>query len=279
MSEQNVEQSIDQHYGHGDVLATILAGLQAAGKNLDALTLDDLAPVDQIHTRGKQATLELAQHAGLKPAMQVLDVGGGIGGTARIIASDFGCSVTVLDLTAEFCRAGEALTVRTGLSDRVKFHNASALDMPFPDASFDQVWSQHSSMNIDDKEHLFAEIYRVLRPGGRYAFHEIMAGAVSPLHFPVPWAPVPEINFLRSPEAERALLKETGFQEVEWIDKSADTVAWLQQFATSAAAPPSPVGLQLIYGAATPLMGQNLSRNLQENRVSIIIAIFDRPTA
>ena len=128
--------------------------------------MEGLAPLDQLHIRGKEATLDLARLAELTPGMLVLDVGGGIGGPARTLANEFGCVVTVLDLTEEFCRVGEMLTARTGLSDRVTFRPGNALDMPFPSSSFDRVWVQHSSMNIAAKERLFAEIHRVLRPGG-----------------------------------------------------------------------------------------------------------------
>jgi SAM-dependent methyltransferase len=181
-------QSVGEHYGRAELGASILAALLAAGKVPDALIPEDLAPVDQFHTHGRKATLDLARRAGVTPGMRMLDVGGGLGGPARTLASEFGCTVEVLDLTEEFCRAGALLTRLTGLSDAVSFRHGSALDMPFPDSSFDVAWTQHSSMNIADKERLYGEIHRVLRPGGRLALHEILAGPVSPIHFPVPWA-------------------------------------------------------------------------------------------
>ena len=134
----------------------------------------------------------------------MLDVGGGIGGPARTLA-EAGCSVTVLDLTEEFCRTGAALTERVALGGRVTFRHASALDMPFEDGAFDAAWTHHSSMNIEDKERLYKEIARVVRRGGKLAMHEIMAGPEGPLHFPVPWASVPTISFLRAPDAVRKL--------------------------------------------------------------------------
>ena len=132
--------------------------------------------------------------------MRVLDVGDGLGGPARTLASEFGCAVKVLDLTEEFCRARAAFTTRTGLSDLVSFRHGSALEMPYPDASFDAAWTQHSSMNIADKGRLYGEIHRVLRPDGRLALHEILAGPVSPIYLPVPWARRPELNHLCPPD-------------------------------------------------------------------------------
>ena len=149
--------SISAHYAQTDLAASILNALRHAGKNLDALTIDDLAPVDQFHVRGKQSTLELAQRAGISAGQRILDVGGGLGGPARTLATLFGCDVTVVDLTEEYCRVGEMLTARLGLSDQVRHRHANAMALPFPDASFDLVWTQHSTMNIEHKPSVYAE--------------------------------------------------------------------------------------------------------------------------
>jgi SAM-dependent methyltransferase len=194
------DRSVGEHYARGALLARTLEALRAAGKRADTLATRDLAPIDQLHARGREATLELARLAGIEAGMRVLDVGGGLGGPARTLASEFGCAVEVLDLTEEFCRAGAAFTTRTGLSDLVSFRHGSALEMPYPDASFDAAWTQHSSMSIADKGRLYGEIHRVLRPDGRLALHEILAGPVSPIYLPVPWARRPELNHLCPPD-------------------------------------------------------------------------------
>ncbi len=279
MTTQRDVQSISEHYARGDLAATILAAIHAAGKDQNALTVDDLAPVDQFHTRGKQATLELARRAELTAGMRVLDVGGGIGGPARTLASEMGCVVTVLDLTEEYCRTGEILTARTGLSGRVTFRHGSALDIPFTDVSFDAVWTQHSSMNIADKERLYAEIFRVLRPGGRFALYEIMAGPVSPIHFPVPWAREPTLSSLRPPAEIHSLLIGMGFKEVSWIDETVSALEWFRQRLAAAAAAPAgqpALGLHLLLGADFSAMFRNQVRNLEEKRVAVIQAVFQR---
>ncbi len=273
---QEDDYEINQHYGRGDLGTTILAALQAAGKNPQRLTPDDLAPVDQFHTAGKQATLELMHLAALQAGMEVLDVGGGLGGAARLLAAEQRCKVTVLDLTQEYCQVGELLTARTGLSDRVSFQQGSALDMPFPDAHFDVVWTQHSSMNIADKARLYAEVRRVLRPAGRLAFHEIMAGPVQPIHFPVPWAHEPTISFLRPPEEVRALLIGSGFKEVSWVDTTAMSVTWFQQRSAPQGSGTPLLGLHLLLGPRFGEMFGNQVRNLQEHRIAVIQAVFER---
>src|SRR3954470_16675520 len=154
MSSADYTSSVSGYYGRADLGTVILDALQAAGKNLDALTPADLAPMDEFHIRGKGATLELERRVALPPADHVLDVGGGLGGPARTLASTVGCAVTVLDLTEAYCRVGEMLTARTGLGQQVRFEHGSALELPFAAASFDVVWTQHSSMNVADKERL-----------------------------------------------------------------------------------------------------------------------------
>src|SRR5262249_41031485 len=153
--------TVAAHYGREGLLESILKALGSAGKDPERLAVDDLVLFDQFHLRGRDATLELFKLAGIGRGDRVLDVGGGIGGPARTLASA-GCSVTVLDLTEEFCRTGAVLTERVGLASRVAFRHGSALAIPFNDAAFDAVWTQHSSMNIEDKEKLYGEIARVL---------------------------------------------------------------------------------------------------------------------
>lgn len=272
-------RSLNDHYGRGDLGGAILAGLRSAGKDPDALTPDDLAPVDQFHIRGKEATLELARLAGLQRGMRVLDVGGGLGGPARTLVRELGCRVTVLDVTEEYCRVGEDLTRRTGLGDHVIFRHGNALDMPFPKGSFDTAWTQHSSMNIEDKERLYGEIRRVLRPGGRLALHEIMAGSNSPTHFPVPWARDPSLSFLRPPHAIRALLAEMGFKEVAWVNLSAASLEFYRRRVAAArtnAAPP-PLGTHLLIGNDYGRALENQIRNLEEDRIAVIMGVCERP--
>jgi MPBQ/MSBQ methyltransferase len=279
VSGQDDYRSVGEHYASDDLAVAILTALHKAGNDLDSITAQDLTPVDQLHTRGKDATLELAHLAGITPEMRVLDVGGGLGGPARTLATEIGCSMEVLDVTEEFCRAGEMLTTRTGLGDLVSFRYASALDMPHPDASFDAVWMQHSSMNIADKERLYAEIHRVLRPGGHLALHEIMAGPVAPIHFPVPWARGPEISFLRPPEEVRALIASIGFDESAWVDDTASALRWFRErlaAANAASGELPPLGLHLVLGADLGQMFQNLARNLQEDRVVGVKGVFER---
>ena len=268
------QAEVSGHYAQPDLATSIMDALRQAGKNLDALTIDDLAPVDQFHVRGKQSTIELAQLARIAAGERVLDVGGGLGGPARTLATLFGCHVTVVDLTEEYCHAGEMLTARSGLSDRVHHQHGNALALPFPDARFDVVWTQHSTMNIDDKPSIYAEFRRVLRHDGRYALHEIMQGENTPIHFPVPWARHPAISFLQPPETVRRLIEAAGFTLSDWIDETANARDWFAKRFQAAAAELPPLGIHLLLGADFFAMSRNQIRNLNENRIAIIQAAF-----
>lgn len=276
MGTTNYADAVSAHYTAGDLDAKILANLRAAGLDPDALRVEDLAALDQFHAGGADATRALIRRAGITPEMHALDVGGGLGGPARLIAHDTGCTVTVLDLSAESCQVGALLTARVGLAERVTFRHGSALAMPFPDGAFDRVWMQHATMNIADKERLFREIYRVLRPGGWLALQEVLAGPVQPIHFPVPWAGGASISFLQSAAEMRALLREVGLREVAWDEEREGVPS-----GTQPPMPGQPRGgalpfAALVIGPRLPEMQANVWRNLREDRLVLVQAVLER---
>ena len=186
MSDE-LDERVSSHYGWSGLQETIEQEMRRKGVDPEHVTVAQLAPVDNYHWHRLAGTLALARAAEITAADRVLDVGGGIGGPARQLAHRIGCHVTVLDLTAEYCAVGERLTAWTHLADKVSFVHANALDMPFPDASFDVVWTQHASMNISDKAGLYREIgagpsagwpVRVLRRPRRSQPADPLPGAV-----------------------------------------------------------------------------------------------------
>jgi SAM-dependent methyltransferase len=155
MTDQTTD--VARHYGKGGLLGRMLAALTAAGKRMDRLTIDDLAPIDEFHSRRRTATAELAALLAPVATDRIVDIGSGVGGPSRYLAATYGCRVSGVDLTPEFVDTATALTRLVGLSDQVDFRQGSALDLPFPDASFDLAWSQNVAMNIQDRPRYYAE--------------------------------------------------------------------------------------------------------------------------
>jgi ubiquinone/menaquinone biosynthesis C-methylase UbiE len=263
-------EPVEQHYGRGRILDSILGALRATGKDLDRLQPEDLAPVDEFHVRGREATVELARRAALEPASRVLDVGCGLGGSARYLAAEYQCRVDGIDLTQEYVDVSNALAGMVGLSDRVACRQASALEVPFGDATFDVVWTEHVQMNIADKPSFYGEIARVTRPGGILLFHDIFAGTGGPPHFPVPWAEEPSISFLAPPEQVRNTLERLGFVIHDWEDKTEASLQWiLAAIERMKASGPAPLGTHLLMGETARSKFENVIRNLREGRIAV----------
>jgi len=273
-----INQDVEFHYARGDLVAAIREALKAAGKHPSALAVDDLTAIDQMHVRGREATRELAQRLGLTADMRVLDVGSGIGGPSRLLAAEYGCHVVGIDITDDYCRAATAIAHWLGLDSRLEYRHGDALAMPFGDASFDVVWTQHAAMNIPDKARLYAQIFRVLRPNGRLALYDVLQGPGGAPHFPVPWASEPAISFLVTPDELRQLLESAGFAVESWTDRSAEGCAWARRTdeRLSAGAAP-PLGGALLHGGDFAVKVKNLRRNLDEHRIVLIEAVCRRP--
>jgi len=267
---------VKNHYARGEIVEAILRALRESGKDVARLAPADLAPIDAFHIRGRAATVELAKLAALEPGLRVLDVGCGLGGSARYLAAEYRCRVTGIDLTEEYVEAANALAALVGLKDPVEFRQSSALEMPFEDASFEVVWTEHVQMNIADKRAFYAEMARVLAPRGRLVFHDIFQGEGGALHFPVPWAGDASISHLEAPAEVARLLQSLGLRQRHWEDVSAKSLAWfralLERFATRGR---PPLGLHLLMGTDATCKFENLVRNLDEARIVVVQAVYE----
>jgi ubiquinone/menaquinone biosynthesis C-methylase UbiE len=268
-------QAVADHYRRRALGDVILSALKAAGKDIEHLTPDDLAPIDEFHNGQRNATIRLARLAAVSGSEKVLDVGCGIGGPSRYLASAFGCEVTGIDLTAEFVELARMLCARTGLSDKVSYRQADALDLPFADDCFDLVWSQNAAMNIADRARLYGEMRRVLRPGGRVAIQEIAAGPGGEPFYPTPWASEKSISFLFTPEETRATLERVGLRVAAWHEATEEA---LEQAISRARAVANeslpPLGLHILIGPEFPVISRNMLRNLQEQRLRLLNAVL-----
>lgn len=264
-----------EHYGRPGLGDAILGALKAAGKDVDHLTPDDLAPLDEFHTRGRTATVDLARLLALQASDHVLDIGCGIGGPSRYLATTFGCRVVGLDLSPEFCRVAAMLSERTGFADKVEYRQGDALALPFADRSFDVVWSQNVVMNIADRGRLYGEIWRVLKPNGRYAFADVVAGSGGTPHFPVPWAQQPSSSALVSADDTRSNLAAAGFRVVAFQDQTEDAIAQ-QRARTQAVGGPATLGVHIVLGPDGLTMLKNSVRNFEERRIGLVQGVAVR---
>ena len=232
----STEEKVASHYTHGSLETAILQTLLADGKDIDNLRIRDLAGVDEFHLGRHAATVELARDLDLAAGLRLADIGSGLGGPARHFADAYGCTVSGIDLTEEFVRVANSLTVRCGLADQVSFQQGSALALPFESGSFDRATLIHVGMNIEDKARLFAEIRRILKPGSRFGLYEIMQMREGILPYPMPWAMEPETSFVCSPDVYRHLLEEAGFAVEQEQDRSALAIRLVHEARARAAA-------------------------------------------
>ena len=257
--------AVKQHYAIANLGERILAALEAEGIDTNILNPEILAPIDQFHGRELAGTIDHAAMVEIGPETDILDLGCSVGGPARWLAKTFGCPVIGIDLTDEYIEAAKLLTERCGLEGQVSFHCCSALDLPFDDASFDIVWCQNATMNIEDRPSLYREIRRVLRSGGVYCGAEITQGPNGPVYYPTPWASDAEFSFLYPADDVRRMLTEAGFEIDIWQDGTT------KRLDAAAITPPGhSLDKRLIAGDDYPNRNANSARSMSQNRSALI---------
>ena len=272
---RDIESGVSKHYASYDVLARIRAGLMEMGHDPDRISPEVLKPVDEFHIGGAEATGALLEKLDVQPDMEVLDIGSGIGGPARMIAARYGCRVTGVDLTPHFVETARALSAMCGMEDHVRFEVGSALALPFLDASFDLALLLHVGMNVPDKTALFHEARRVLRDGGTFAVYEVMRTGDGDLAFPVPWAETADLSALETPQTYRAAAKAAGFAlaaEENRREVALDFFSRLQAQAASGA--PPPLGLHNLMGPTVKEKVANMIAAVRAGTIAPVQMIF-----
>ncbi len=277
MTADDHSEAVVAHYSPVDLLGRVALALREAGLADRLLAPDDLGPVDEFHIGGAPATMSLAEHLDLEPSSHVVDLGSGLGGPARRVAVAYGCRVTGIDLTPAYVEVAEALTHRSGLGDRVQFCTGSVLDLPFEDHSFDAAMQLHVGMNLPDKARSFAEMARVVRPGGVVGIYDVVWRDGGRLEFPVPWASTPGQSHVGTVEEYVEGLEGAGF-DVEMRDQSARAVATLRAMAERAGTP-GPLGLHLVLGSTAAVKLKNLGRAVSDGVLGPVEVIARRPPA
>jgi ubiquinone/menaquinone biosynthesis C-methylase UbiE len=274
-----IEEEVARHYGNAGIAERILAALRQAQGPAAPITPDSLAPLDHFHARGLIATQELAAILQPQAGERILDIGSGIGGPARWIAATFGVHVTGVDLTAEFCAAAEDLNRATGLADRVRIVNGSALELPVPDNAFDRAYSQNVIMNIADKPRFYREAFRALRLGGVLALANVCAGPGGDPYYPQMWAATAATSFLATPDDTRRAVAEAGFAIVSFRDTTAELLpAQPRSGAPSERGAQPGLGIHVLMGEEVVREAQrNSARNLAEDRIVTIAMLLRKP--
>ncbi len=266
------DKAVSDHYSHGNLLNAIEEALGELGKTIDSVNIEDLAPVDEFHIGGRQATKNFLGQLDISQQEHILDVGCGLGGTARYVANKYNNKVTGIDLTEEYIETGNALCAWVGLDKNIRLLQGSALSLPFKGETFDGAYMMHVAMNIEDKLQLFNEIYRVLRPGAVFGVYDVMQVNDGELSYPVPWATDKSTSHLVFPMDYRSKLSSAGFE----VSKENNCREFALEFfkvlrkKTEASGGPPPLGLHTLMQASTADKIKNMIFNITEGFIAPI---------
>ena len=273
-------EKLSDHYHHGNLLSSIQAGLEELGIQPQNASVDNLGPVDEFHIGGRQASVHFLDQLAITGSQSLLDIGCGLGGSARFAAKQYGAEITGIDLTSEYVETGQVLCDWVGLSDRIKLHHSSALSLPFADASFDGAFMMHVGMNIQDKTALFAEAARVLKPGSKFGIYDIMKTNDQDLVYPLPWATTSETSWLAEPQEYRQALEANDFNVTTQNDRRDFATVFFKKMKTASEAGngPPPLGLHVLMQQSTAEKIPNMVANLMAGRISPIEMIATKAT-
>lgn len=264
------DKTVPNHYLHGNLLQAIQEAITLLGKTFDDIAIEDLAPVDEFHIGGRIATENLLDQLSFSEQHHILDVGCGLGGAARFVSNKYKNRVTGIDLTPEYIDTGRVLCEWVKLESNVTLHHGNAVAMPFQDESFDGGYMLHVGMNIDDKNLLFKEIFRVLRKGAGFGIYDVMRIEEGELTFPVPWATDKSMSKLATPNQYVEALVSAGFEVFEENNRRDFALEFFRKLREKieASGGPPPLGLHTLMKESTPIKINNMIENIKASYIA-----------
>jgi ubiquinone/menaquinone biosynthesis C-methylase UbiE len=271
---EHLSKLLQQQYDSPGLYEDILQRLAEQEVSVGSVSREDIAGVDEFHVRGAEVTRELAGQIKLD-SLRVLDVGCGLGGPSRMLADEYGCRVTGIDLNEEYIRTARGLSELVGLQDRTEFVQGNALELPFENASFDVVWTQHVQMNIRHKLKFYSEIERVLTHQGRFVYYDIFKNEEGEISYPVPWANDPSTSFLVTPLEMDDILERLCFKNLTTTDETNKGKDFLNElFEQLKQHGPPKLGLNVLMGSSTKDKLLNILKGLEENQIILESGIY-----
>jgi O-methyltransferase StaMB len=200
-------------------------GLMPSGNNLHVGYWDDPNSEISLAEATDRLTDVMTEKLKIGDGSHVLDVGCGIGGPGVRIAQLTGARVTGISVSQEQIRLANSLAESAGVSERVRFQQANAMELPFPTQSFDAAIAIESFFHMPDRGQVLVQIGRSLRPGGRLVLTDSFERA------PIPIAKQPTVNRFFNPMATVVqaedyppLLRHAGLWFEEILDISEQTL-------------------------------------------------------
>jgi len=276
MHKVHINTHIKNHYSKTQLFEDILERLKLKGIDPENITRSDLSGVDEFHVRGAEVSREIAKEINLSKC-RVLDVGCGIGGPARMLADEFNCDVTGIDMSHEFILTARKLSTLVGLRDKTEFIQGDALELPFESGSFDVAWTQHVQMNINDKARFYSEISRVLTDNGIFVYYDIFRTGKEDLEYPVPWANDPSISFLGTTLNMDTILRNLGFTKVATTEQTDNAIGFFSgMFERNNQNDSKKSGQDVFMGASSPEKFGNLLKGLKKNKIVLQSGIYKK---